>query len=86
MSQILQKRFCLFLRTYYRRTVGDSVHLSDNRFETRVHLDPYEVEVMLTDTAGQEEFLPFRSGWVSGKDGFVIASSVENTDLKDLEK
>lgn len=57
-----------------------------SRFEKRVNIHGHNVDISILDTAGQEEFIPLRNKWISGKDAFVIASSVEDSSIFEISK
>lgn len=76
----LALRFCVsdFLANY-ETTI-------EEEFERRVVVGGVTVDASVLDTAGQEAFQALRSGWIKGRDAFVLGFSVENPNLADLKE
>ena len=64
---------------YYEPTI-------EEEFEKRMQIWNHSVDVFILDTAGQEEFMPLRSRWITSKDAFIIAASVEDFRAEEFEK
>lgn len=58
----------------------------EEEFEKRINVFGHNIDVYILDTAGQEDFLPLRSRWIHNRDGFIIASSVEDINLEEIVK
>ena len=56
------------------------------RFEKRIEINGYTVDIFILDTAGQEEYIPLRNTWIKDRDAFIIALDITNPDLSILEK
>lgn len=44
------------------------------------------VEVLILDTAGQEEFLPLRNNWIGERDAFIVAMDITNPSVEVADK
>ena len=50
----------------------------EDEFKKKIIINNKVVEVSVQDTAGQEDFTAYRYNWIKGRDGFIIAFTVEN--------
>jgi len=55
-----------------------------SRFEKRIEVNGLEIDVMILDTAGQESFTALRSGWIVGRDAFILGFDASNINLDAL--
>lgn len=53
--------------------------------ERYVHRDK-DFNVDILDTAGQEAFFAAYSKWISGQDAYILAVSIENLDVKEVNR
>jgi len=58
----------------------------EEEYERQEDVRGMSVDVILLDTAGQEEYLPLRNKWIGDRDGFVFAVESLNPDIPTLEK
>ena len=53
--------------------------------ERYIHQDK-EFNIDILDTAGQEAFFAAYSKWISGQDAYILAISIENLDVKEINR
>jgi small GTP-binding protein len=62
--------------------VPDYLPTIEDEYTQKLEIDNQLSEVSILDTAGEEEYIACRTAWIKGKDGFVLAFSVDRDDCK----
>jgi GTPase SAR1 family protein len=77
---MLSRRYCSgFFIPNYSKTIEDEL-------SKELTIMDYHLKANVLDTAGQEEYAAFRYTWVTGRDAFILAFSVENPCLEIVDR
>ena len=62
--------------------ISDYLPTIEDEYTQRIQIDGQLSEVSILDTAGEEDYVACRSNWINGKEGFILAFSIDREDCK----
>ena len=62
--------------------ISDYLPTIEDEYTQMIQIDGQLSEVSILDTAGEEDYISCRSNWINGKEGFILAFSIDREDCK----